>query len=411
MPSVLDMMSPTVFVVIPVFNRWKHTEACLVALQAQSYHPIKVIVVDGGSTDGTPKLLRDGWPTVTVIDGVGELWWAGAMWHGINFVLCQDPAEDGFLLMMNNDTLVEPRYIDTLVRTSQTTGAAVGGLIVDSQDVSHILDAGEFIDWRNYEFTVKTTVMPGEKSCGDVDVLPGRGSLVPLRMIRSVGNVDADTFPHYIADYEFFCRLKSRGFSLLVTYEAQVLSYVEETGIAPTKQLRSFPQMWEVLFSRRSMSNCRDHWRFIQRCAPGSLRVRLARLLLWRYVLLVCFGTPLKLVVSPIRAGYLFIRWYLCSTYYVTDADCDRFSLNPVELVKEGVLVPWKQDNWYIFSRPRNSWWNAHPEARALYWHDWNPLSKPRRWFVSRTIPNPATGKSSQGLESHLAEPHGSYKA
>ena len=172
-------------------------------------------------------------------------------------------------VMMNNDTLIEPDYVTTLVRVSQEQNAAVGGAIVDSANPSRVLDAGEFIDWNTYSFPVKTVREPGETYVDEVDLLSGRGTLVPLRMVRQAGNVNGARFPHYIADCEFFSRLKRNGFRLGVTWDAVIRSHVGVTGLSTHHaDPLTFAEVWQALFSRRSMDNVGNHWRFIEDCAP-----------------------------------------------------------------------------------------------------------------------------------------------
>ena len=170
--------------------------------------------MDGGSTDGTPEQIRREYPHVEVLQDQKELWWGEAMQLGIEHCLRHSRRDDDMLLMMNNDTLIEPDYVATLVRVSQEQNAAVGGAIVDSANPSRVLDAGEFIDWDTYSFPVKTVREPGETYVDEVDLLSGRGTLVPLRMVLQAGNVNGARFPHYIADCEFFSRLKRKGFRL-----------------------------------------------------------------------------------------------------------------------------------------------------------------------------------------------------
>jgi GT2 family glycosyltransferase len=258
------------------------------------------MVVDGGSSDETVEVLRRDHSDVEVLQGEGELWWTGAMYLGIAHALANSRSDDDMLLMMNNDTEVGPEYVETLVHVSRDKDAAVGALIVDSQDPTRILDAGEFIDWRNYSFPAKTTVQPGETFFDGVDVLPGRGSLVPLRMIRIAGNVDPKVFPHYIADYEFFVRLKRNGFRLGVTYATRIRSHVEETGLWANTENLPIHKAWAILFSRKSMENVWTHWRFIDRCAPADLRVRLKIQLARQYLGLMLFRTKLRFLVLPL---------------------------------------------------------------------------------------------------------------
>lgn len=369
---------PTVFAVIPVFNRIAFTKECLNCLRAQTYAPLYLIVVDGGSTDGTVEDLRQHYPDIVILQGNEELWWGGAMQLGIEYCLQQSHNENDMLLMMNNDTLIESSYVETLVRVSRAQNAAVGGLIVDSQDPSCILDAGEFIDWKTYSFPVKTRVEASETFLEGVDLLSGRGTLVPLSMIRRAGNVNADRFPHYISDCEFFARLKRYGFHLGVTYEATIRSHVEETGLFAGEASRlTIREAWKALFSIRSMDNLRNHWRFVEDCAPADSRGFLKRLLIRRGAYLVMSRTKLRHIGFP-------LAWFIGGSYYVTQADCVACECNVDELVAAGILKPWKRAGWYVFAIEGRERIGSRPELRRLSRRAWNPCTKVTRWIKAK---------------------------
>ena len=60
----------SVDVLIPVRNGAKYVEACLDSVRNQTLQPRRVVVVDDGSTDETPELLRryaDKWPALRVV--------------------------------------------------------------------------------------------------------------------------------------------------------------------------------------------------------------------------------------------------------------------------------------------------------------------------------------------------------
>lgn len=377
-------MLAVVYVVIPVYNRLQFTVACLKCLRAQTYQPIHLIVVDGGSTDGTVQVLQREHPDVTVLKGQGELWWGEAMRVGVEYVLSHSKHDDDMVLMMNNDTQVDPAYVETLVRVSRKEEAAVGSVIVDSQDPSRILDAGEFIDWRTYSFPVKTHIEPGETFCDRVDVLPGRGTLVPLRMIRTAGNVDDQVFPHYIADYEFFLRLRRHGHRLGVSNEARILAHIGETGMFTDGFPIEMRRAWALMSSRKSMNNFRDHWRFIGHCAPRGYKVRSRMLLLWRTGHIALLQTRLRYFLLPVVVCWRWLRFMVYDHYYVTEADCARYGLDARALSAERILSPWRKSDWYKFARDRREWWGTRPELRGLYWCAWNPSTKFRRWVKAR---------------------------
>jgi GT2 family glycosyltransferase len=285
-----------VFVVIPVYNRVDLTLRCIALLKAQTYTDLAIVISDGGSTDGTARRVPEAYPDVVLLRDGRELWWTGAMAVGIDYVLGKADHERDFLLMLNNDTEFDDRFVETLVRVSTLRRAAVGALTVDHADVDRILDAGGYVDWQRYGFSVKTAIAQGETYCSDVDVLAGRGTLVPMVMVAAGGNVNTRQLPHYIADYEYFSRLKRLGFQLGVTYETCIRSHAELSGLTIRAREQLTPAVvWQLLVSRRSMYNFLDHYRFIELAAPKAMKHRLKLRLLLRTgrLVLQAFGIEL----------------------------------------------------------------------------------------------------------------------
>jgi GT2 family glycosyltransferase len=405
---------PKVFAIIPVFNRLHFTQACIKVLQAQTYQPIEIIVSDGGSTDGTVEVLRRDYPEVSVLTTDTELWWAGSMAAGINHALARSQNPDDYLLMMNNDTEIPADYVATLVDTAQTHDAAVGALIVDSRDPDHILDAGEYIDWESYSFPVKNTIAANEFFCDDVDVLPGRGSLIPLSMIQSAGNVNEQQWPHYLADYEFFYRLNQHGFSLVVCYETYLLAHIEETGLLPGVGTKGFRAIWQELFSRRSMTNVVDHWRFVQRYAPHQFRLPILLRLSRRVVGDLTLRTPSRPIFLPIywlyRAAQEFTAQVKLSMQFFRDVrrngtdmfcyphqipkliripmylfvcpgpvsshDCIDLGIDIEALLGQNVVRQTSVEGWYWLNRLKVSPGNDSKDFKKLRLISLNPFKK-----------------------------------
>ena len=134
-----------------------------------------------------------------------------------------------------------------------------------------------------------------------VDFLPGRGSLVPVYMIKSAGNVDARRFPHYVADYEFFQRIRRHGFRMGVTYKTRILAHIDETGIRPGSGPLSFSGAFQENFSKKSMRNILDHWKFIGTCAPEKYRFLLKRMLVKWMLYDFFFRTRLGSLSRPVN--------------------------------------------------------------------------------------------------------------
>lgn len=418
--------NPRVYVVIPVYNRVHFTLECIGYLKAQNYPSIEIVVADGGSSDDTVETVRTQHPDVMVLTSDTELWWAGAMAKGIDYALKMSQDADDCVLMMNNDTQIPCDYVDKLVQAALIYDAAVGALVVDSRDTNHILDAGEYIDWSNYAFPVKTVIDVDEVFCDDVDVLPGRGSLIPLKMIRSAGNVDAQLLPHYLADYEFFCRLKQHGFRLGVCYETRILAHIEETGIVPTDEVSGFRAIWREAFSRRSMSNVVDHWRFASRHAPEQFRAAICRRLIRRVIADLTLRTPVRPFFLPVywllslpgrlfaiirgqrRAFALFRKainekgmdvlcnpqnfpgfirlplYFAAAPGPLRHAEIIKAGLSIDQLLEQKILRRLSVDSWYAFATLQFANRPDSATLTRLFWAAWNPLNK---WTNTLTWP------------------------
>lgn len=398
----VERLSPVVFAVIPVFNRINFTLACINYLKSQTYPNLVIIVVDGGSTDGTLEIIPRQHPDVVLLSGGGELWWAGAMEWGIRYALEASSDDGDMVLMINNDTILPPDYVATLVDVSLRENAAVGAVIVDSKDPAVIHDAGENLDWETLLYPVKQHIEPDEVFYDGVDVLPGRGSLVPLFMIQASGNIDTVAFPHYLADYDFFCRVKAKGFRLGVTYETRILALIEETGLMPLDRQMSFREFYRENFSRRSMANFFDHWRFIKRHAPEPYRKTARKVLIHRILMGFLFLTPVRILTNPfvkihtareenlgaIQELTPLLRWgvrLFVAPFLVTERDCRLLGLDPEALTDKGILTEREVPGWYSFAKMRIPNRNM-PEVRRLYWRAWYPWRKPGRWRAWRKV-------------------------
>jgi len=186
-----------IYIVIPVFNRWKYTQACIDSLKKQTYKDFKIVVVDDGSTDGTSKSIFDLYPDVHVVKGDGNLWWSGGINEGIKYALTQ---EADYILSLNNDTLTYPDYLEQLINASeQKPKSLIGSLAVDSETNKKIYAAG-FVKWYADKYTdlLNDLNKNEQKGIHEVGFFPGRGLLIPTSVFDKIGLFDKETFPQYM---------------------------------------------------------------------------------------------------------------------------------------------------------------------------------------------------------------------
>lgn len=95
-------------VIIVNYNGWHVLETCLRSLERQSTPPGEVLIVDNGSTDGSPDLIQHRFPTYQVLPQQQNLGFAAG-----NNVAARVASGDVFVLV-NNDTILSPDFLSEI---------------------------------------------------------------------------------------------------------------------------------------------------------------------------------------------------------------------------------------------------------------------------------------------------------
>jgi GT2 family glycosyltransferase len=113
-----DAAPPAVSIVIPSWNGRGYLEECLPSLRAQTFTDFELVVVDNGSTDGTADYVRRTWPEARLLVHAGELGFCRAVNSGL------DVARGELVVILNNDVVVEPAWLQELVACMERHPAA-----------------------------------------------------------------------------------------------------------------------------------------------------------------------------------------------------------------------------------------------------------------------------------------------
>lgn len=122
LPHATPKASPRVSFVVPLFNCLPLTQAMLASLQ-QSLAPDfshEIILVDDGSTDGTRAWLASLGPSYRVILNEKNLGYATANNRGAA------QARGEFLVLLNNDLVLAPGWIEPMLALHRRLGARAG---------------------------------------------------------------------------------------------------------------------------------------------------------------------------------------------------------------------------------------------------------------------------------------------
>lgn len=101
-----------IVVIIPTYNRARQVLEGLASVYSQENAQLQAIVINDGSKDGTSELIKENFPQAQIIEGDGNMWWAGAINAGLQQAL--DTGFDYFLLL-NDDNWLAPLSVSHLL--------------------------------------------------------------------------------------------------------------------------------------------------------------------------------------------------------------------------------------------------------------------------------------------------------
>ncbi len=170
---------------------------------------LEIVVVDDGSTDGTPEHLAEHWPQVRVVVQPNA---------GVSAAMncCLDEARGEYVALLNNDVELEAGFLEALATALDThpgAGSACGKMLdYAARDV--IDGAGDIMRWSGACWRRGH----GERDRGQFDraepvISPcGGAAMYRRRAIEDVGVFDAD-FVAYLEDVDWGVRAQLRGWT------------------------------------------------------------------------------------------------------------------------------------------------------------------------------------------------------
>jgi GT2 family glycosyltransferase len=124
-----DEIVPDFSIVLVCWNNKDYLEPCLRSLyEGDLRSKFDIVVVDNGSTDGSQEMLRNKFPQVKIIQNDYNAGLGRASNQGI------EATSGRYILLLNNDTLVNGHSLDALVEflDTQSEAGAVGGRLLNS---------------------------------------------------------------------------------------------------------------------------------------------------------------------------------------------------------------------------------------------------------------------------------------
>ncbi len=232
------MNGPVVDVIVLNWNGEKVIAPCVESLLAVRQPPLRITVVDNGSTDSSVETVRERFPGVELVVNGENLLFA----EGNNVGLRHAIDKGGrFFLLLNNDTEVDPAFAGEMMRAFEEPGVGIVGPRIFYHDDPDRLwyGGGDFFPglWLPRHREVRRPGDEAKDRRGPVSWVTGCALLVRKEVIDDIGMLDP-SYTIYCEDVDFCLRASRAGWSCFHVPAARVWHKVSSSsggGFTPFK--------------------------------------------------------------------------------------------------------------------------------------------------------------------------------
>ncbi|MCQ2390809.1 MAG: glycosyltransferase [Kiritimatiellae bacterium] len=186
------------------------TEQTVASLRkADGFARLAVYVVDNGSNDGSYERLQTSCADCFIFSGGANLGFSGGNNVGIRAALA---AGAKWVLLLNNDTEVEPGFLVPLLDAAKDGRTIVTPKIVYADDPTKVWYAGGYVRRCRGGF-YHVTEQEGEERPKEVSFASGCCMLIPATFFRECGLLDESFFLYY-EDAELCLRASRNGYRI-----------------------------------------------------------------------------------------------------------------------------------------------------------------------------------------------------
>jgi GT2 family glycosyltransferase len=242
---------PLVSVITVNFNQSSTTLEFLASLSKCTYPNLETFVVDNGSPNDNPDVIKEKFPEVHFIKTGINLGFAG----GNNVAV--EKAKGKYLLFINNDTEVEAGFLEPMVELLEMNENI--GMVSPKIHYFHTPNTFQFAGFTPFsEITIRNKAIGfGEKDHGQYDITCETGSifgaamLVPRSVIEKVGMM-TEVFFLYYEEHDWASRIKQAGYKIYFQGKSLVLHKESISTVKESPFQIFYLHRGRVLYARRN---------------------------------------------------------------------------------------------------------------------------------------------------------------
>jgi GT2 family glycosyltransferase len=254
---------PDLSVVIVNYNTREPLRRCLKSIQQQHGDlDVQVIVVDNGSRDNSPDMVRQEMPEAIMVEPGRNTWFSGGNNLGVEYATAE------YLLVLNPDTLIQPNMFQIMLAYMKNH-PRVGALTCqmrfpDGKLQSTCSRIPRYIDlllgytflgvilspWRDRRRTAMWYSGWERDSDRAVEVIPDSCMLLPTHLGKQIGMYD-ENLKLYFTEDDICKRIITAGYEVHFVADALVL-HEEHASVSQVQRLASQVYFDDLIaFSRK----------------------------------------------------------------------------------------------------------------------------------------------------------------
>jgi len=301
--------SPFVSIIVPAYNCEKTISKCLNSLLALDYPQYEVIIVDDGSTDSTPKILKDYDDKIIIIQtkNLGPS-------HARNIAVKQSKGE--YVAFTDSDCIVDKNWLMELFKGfGDEKVVGVGGDQLSPEDE---IEFGKDVQTFMKAVGFVSDYLKTHKKIIETKHNPTCNVMYKKNVLLEVGLFDENLWPG--EDVEIDLKIKKIGYKLYYNPDAIVYHYRPQNIESFSKMMKRYGWAQAYLLRKHGL------FRFIQ-LEPFLLIISLF-LIIFFLVKNIKIGIGLLILFSlltfvwlmikakNIRKGFIFITLFIRLLYY-----------------------------------------------------------------------------------------------